>query len=67
MRIIDDFPTLSQVETAKPYDIVCWYLCLRPTMTHEEMPILKAIARRYDDLHDQARQEMVARARREYA
>jgi hypothetical protein len=64
--VIDEFPTLTQVENAEPYEIVCWYLYLRPTFTNDELPIVKQISHRYDAMPAPVREELVARAGKEY-
>jgi hypothetical protein len=65
-RIIDEMPTLSDVEAADAYTIVCLNHYLRPVMSNDELVVVKAIARRYDNLNDMTRAGLVARARREY-
>lgn len=65
-RIIDDMPTIGQVEAATGYQLVCWHHYLRPTMFNEELFVVKAIARRYDSMPEALRTPLVERARREY-
>lgn len=66
-RVIDEMPTRQQVINAEPYQLVCWHLFLRPTMMNEELDIVKAITRRYDNLPEGVRSTLGAQARREYA
>lgn len=65
-RIIDDMPTMGQVENAEPYQIVCWHHYLRPTMMNDELIVVKAIARKYEAMPESVRTGLVARARREF-
>ena len=66
-RIIDEMPTMSQVGEAAPYQVVCWYHYLRPTMFNDELVIVKAIARRYhDDMNAALRFDLVVKARKEF-
>jgi hypothetical protein len=65
-QIIDEMPTMRQVEEAPPYQIVVWNHYLRQTMMNEELIVVKAIARRYEELNEMLRTGMVNRARREY-
>ncbi len=66
-RIIDEFPTLTQVENATDYQIVCWNFYLRPTMMNEELVVVKTIAQRYDRMPSSVREAHMVTARREYA
>lgn len=65
-RIIDDMPTMTEVENATAYEIVCWHHYLRPTMMNDELVVVKAIARKYDSLNEMTRTGLVNRARREF-
>lgn len=66
-RVIDEMPTLTIVENASDYEIVCWHLFLRPTWFNEELIVVKAITQRYDRMPSSAREAHGIRARREYA
>jgi hypothetical protein len=66
-RIIDEMPTQQQVLSAEPYQIVAWHLYLRPTMSNDELHIVKAIARRYDAMVPSERERHTTRARRQHA
>ena len=63
---INNMPTMTQVENAEPYDIVRWQHYLRPTFSNEELPVVKAIARRYDAMPEAIRTPLVIQARREF-
>lgn len=65
-RIIDEMPTIRQVEDADSYQIVRWHHFLRPTMSNEELPIVKMIARRYDAMPEGQRAQLVHNARKEH-
>lgn len=65
--VIDQMPSISEVECAEPYQIVAWHLFLRPTLMNEELVVVKAIAQRYDRMAAEQRQAHAARARREHA
>lgn len=65
-RIIDEFPTLTEAENASAYDLVRWHHYLRPTMSNDELPTVKVIARRYLEIPETIRAGLVARARREH-
>lgn len=54
--IIDEMPTMRDVEQADPRQLVAWHLYLRPTMMNEELDIVKAIARRVDALPQSVRE-----------
>lgn len=62
-KIIDEMPAMGDVERAEPYQLVCWHLYLRPTMSNDELPIVKAIARKYDAMPPGDRERLSARAR----
>lgn len=63
-EIIDEMPTMTQVENANPDEIVAWHLFLRPTMSNEELPVVKAIAAKYDRMAPDTRESITARLRR---
>jgi len=65
-RIIDEMPSMADIEAADAYQIVCWHHYLRPTFSNDELVFVKAIARKYDNLNDMTRAGLVNRARREY-
>lgn len=65
-RIIDEMPTMTQVENAGPYEIVCWNHYLRPTMMNDELIVVKMIARKYDAIPESQRTGFVRRARTEF-
>ena len=65
-RVIDEFPTPQQVREASEYEIVCWYFYLRPTMSNDELPILKAVAGRYERMNSNLRDTLRQRAQREF-
>lgn len=65
-RIIDEMPTQAQVSEADVYDIVRWHLFLRPTMSNDELVVVKAIAQRYDAMAPSVRESCTLRARREH-
>jgi hypothetical protein len=62
--IIDEMPTLSQVQAASAHEIVLWHLYLRPTASNSELDVVKAIARRYDAMPASMRERIAARLRR---
>lgn len=62
-QVIDDMPTLTQVENASAHEIVAWHLFLRPTMSNEELPTVKLIAARYDRMSPDTRERITARLR----
>jgi hypothetical protein len=64
--VIDEFPTRADVLAAGGYRIVEWHLFLRPTMTNDELDIVKAIAQRYERLPASTREAHGLRARREH-
>lgn len=57
-HVIDDMPTMSEVENAEPRQLVEWYFYLRPTIANEELNIVKAIAARVDRLPGSVRQRL---------
>jgi hypothetical protein len=59
-------PTLADVENAGAYEIVCWNHYLRPVVSNDELVIVKAIDRRYQQLNEITRNGLVVRARGEY-
>lgn len=59
MQIIDEMPSLRDVETATPAQLVAWHHRLRPTMMNDELVIVKAIARRYDAIPENVRAPLV--------
>jgi hypothetical protein len=63
--IIDEMPTMTQVENADAYQLVKWHLWLRPTMMNSELDVVKAITRRVDNMNGMTRDGLVARARHE--
>lgn len=63
-QIIDTMPTLGEVESADQLQIVRWYLFLRPTMSNDELVIVKAIAARFERMPESSRSALIARARR---
>jgi hypothetical protein len=63
MLIIDLFPSLREVQSATAEQIVAWHVRLRPTMFNEELPVVKAIARRYDALPEGTRTPLTIRER----
>lgn len=65
-RVIDDMPNMTDVENASAYQIVCWNHYLRPVMSNDELPVVKAIDRKYQQLNEITRNGLVVRARREY-
>jgi tyrosine-protein phosphatase YwqE len=65
-RVIDEMPTMQQVEDAGAYEIVCWNHYLRPVMSNDELVVVKAIDRRYQQLNEITRNGLVVRARKEY-
>lgn len=65
-HVIDEMPTLTQVEQADAEQIVEWHLYLRPTMMNEELDIVKAIARKYDAMPPQMREGFAQRLRLRY-
>jgi hypothetical protein len=58
---------LGQVEKATAHEIVAWYFYLRPTMSNDELPIVKAIAGRYERMDSGTRDALRARVQREYS
>lgn len=64
-RVVDEMPTPGQVEAAGAREIVRWHLYLRATMSNEELLIVKAIARRYDQMPSAIRERLTAALRRE--
>lgn len=65
-KVIDTMPTMTEVENAGPYQIVCWNHFLRPTMMNDELNVVKAIARKYDAMPESQRSGFVRRARKEF-
>ena len=63
-QIIDEMPTLTQVEQADPAQLAQWYFYLRPIMSNDEMVVVKTVARRFDALPDETRQRAQAAALR---
>ncbi len=63
-RVIDEMPTMGDVERAEPRQLVEWYLYLRPTMLQEELDIVKAIARRYEAMSPSLREQLQGELRR---
>lgn len=59
MIVIHDMPTMRDVETATPSQLVAWHHRLRPTMMNDELVIVKAIARRYDAIPENVRAPLV--------
>lgn len=66
-QIVDQMPTLAEVEAAGGYQIVVWHLFLRPTMSNDELAVVKAIAARYDRMGPAEREAHAAQARRAHA
>jgi hypothetical protein len=64
-RMIDEMPSIGEVEDAEQYQIVAWHLFLRPTLMNEELSVVKAIAQRYDRMSAVEREAHAARARRD--
>lgn len=65
--VIDTMPTLTEVENATPRQIVEWQLYLRPTMSNEELPVVKLIAMKYDQLPPNVREHHGAELRQQHA
>jgi hypothetical protein len=63
---IDEMPTMSEVENADNYRIVCWHHYLRQSIFNDELVVIKKIAQRYDQMNVSTRANLVSRARREY-
>jgi hypothetical protein len=64
--IIDEMPALTQVQSASAHEIVLWQFYLRPTLSNDELGIVKAIARRYDAMSPATRESIARRVRREH-
>lgn len=62
-QIIDEMPTLTEVENADRQQIVKWHLFLRPTMSNDELPIIKKIAQRYEQIPSEVREGITMRLR----
>jgi hypothetical protein len=63
-RIIDQMPTLAQIENATDYEIVAWHLFLRPTVSNSELVFVKAVAARYERMPSTIREAWAGQARR---
>lgn len=63
--IIDEMPTLTQVQNASAHEIVLWQLYLRPTASNAELDVVKAVTRRYDAMSPATRESIARRLRRD--
>lgn len=64
--IIDEMPTPMEVAMASAHEIVLWQFYLRPTVSNDELIIVRAIARKYDAMAPATRESIGRRIRREH-
>jgi hypothetical protein len=65
-HIIDEMPTLAQVQVASAHEIVLWQFYLRPTISNDELGVVRAITRKYDAMSPATRESIGRRVRREH-
>lgn len=50
MSLSDGYPTLEEVASAFPHEIVDWYKSLGPVQSEEDREVMDAIFDRYHDI-----------------
>lgn len=65
-HVIDEMPTIGEIESATEEEIVEWHLYLRPTVMQEELHNVKAITLRYEQMAPSTRERIQRELRRRH-